>query len=291
MSRQTTVKPARLTQPSKRAATEMANSSAEELTLIAHQLEGLTEDIRKMRADMKTLVNKEDIEDLVKKTVTSLKDEIMKEVWERIDTIMDEKIAVRTRKLSDKLESLEFENKQLNDKLGQHERIITECKDSIKEKDDMARDAMKKANYNEQFSRKNNVKIMDITEDTNESEDLLTTKFIDICRPKGVTFDKNRIMAIHRLPGLPGKTRPVIVKLMNNNDKAKIMRKRSEFKTSNRLVDDVTKLNTGLIRRISQHPDIDSAWFFNGAVYGKTRFGRRYRFDIYDEVDAIIRQQ
>ncbi|MES9882714.1 MAG: hypothetical protein ABW185_17750 [Sedimenticola sp.] len=285
------MKPARLTQPSKRAATEMANSSAEELTLIAHQLEGLTEDIRKMRADMKTLVNKEGIEDLVKKTVTSLKDEIMKEVWERIDTIMDEKIAVRTRKLSDKLESLEFENKQLNDKLGQHERIITECKDSIKEKDDMARDAMKKANYNEQFSRKNNVKIMDITEDTNESEDLLTTKFIDICRPKGVTFDKNRIMAIHRLPGLPGKTRPVIVKLMNNNDKAKIMRKRSEFKTSNRLVDDVTKLNTGLIRRISQHPDIDSAWFFNGAVYGKTRFGRRYRFDIYDEVDAIIRQQ
>lgn len=291
MSRQTTLKPARLTQPSKRVATEMADSSAEELTLIAHQLEGLTEDIRKMRADMKTLVNKEGIEDLVKKTVTSLKDEIMKEVWERIDTIMDEKIAVRTRKLSDKLESLEFENKQLNDKLVQHERIITECKDSIKEKDDMARDAMKKANYNEQFSRKNNVKIMDIPEDTNESEDLLITKFTDICRPKGVTFDKNRIMAIHRLPGLPGKTRPVIVKLMNNNDKAKIMRKRSEFKTSNRLVDDVTKLNTGLIRRISQHPEIDSAWFFNGAVYGKTRFGRRYRFDIYDEVDAIIRQQ
>ena len=48
-----------------------------------------------------------------------------------------------------------------------------------------------------------------------------------------------------------------------------------------RLVDDVTKLNTGLIGRLMKHARIDSAWYFNGAVYGKTTEGRRYKFDIY----------
>ncbi len=56
------------------------------------------------------------------------------------------------------------------------------------------------------------------------------------------------------------------------------------------MVDDVTKLNSGLIHRLSIHKDIDSAWYFNGAVFGKTMWGRRIKFDIYDEVDVVLRE-
>ena len=56
-----------------------------------------------------------------------------------------------------------------------------------------------------------------------------------------------------------------------------------------RMVGEVTKLNTGLIGRLLIHPKIDSAWYFNGAVYGKTSEGRRYKFDTYCNIDTVIR--
>lgn len=58
-----------------------------------------------------------------------------------------------------------------------------------------------------------------------------------------------------------------------------------------RLVDDVTKLNTGLIGRLLKHAKIDSAWYFNGAVYGKTTDGRRHKFDVYCNIDSVITQR
>ena len=57
-----------------------------------------------------------------------------------------------------------------------------------------------------------------------------------------------------------------------------------------RLVDDVTKLNTDLINRVSLHENIDSAWFFNGSVYGKTTEGKRHKFDIYSNIGKVIRK-
>ena len=58
-----------------------------------------------------------------------------------------------------------------------------------------------------------------------------------------------------------------------------------------RLVDDVTKLNTELINRLSSHERIESAWYFNGSVYGKTTEGKRLKFDIYSNIGAVINQR
>ena len=44
---------------------------------------------------------------------------------------------------------------------------------------------------------------------------------------------------------------------------ALIMKQRKTTKAAGfRLVDDVTKLSTGLIERLLIHPKIDSAWYF-----------------------------
>ncbi|KAH3885692.1 hypothetical protein DPMN_009688 [Dreissena polymorpha] len=60
------------------------------------------------------------------------------------------------------------------------------------------------------------------------------------------------------------------------------MRKRALMKNGGlRLVDDVTKPNQGLINRLLLHPDISSAWYFNGSVY---------KFDIYDNVNNVIEE-
>ena len=56
-----------------------------------------------------------------------------------------------------------------------------------------------------------------------------------------------------------------------------------------RLVDDVTKLNTELIHRLTEHPAIEVAWYFNGSVYGKTIVGKRIKFDLHDNIDNAIK--
>ncbi|KAH3725003.1 hypothetical protein DPMN_050831 [Dreissena polymorpha] len=97
------------------------------------------------------------------------------------------------------------------------------------------------------------------------------------------------VVAMHRIPTKKGQIRLVIIKLRNNSVKSAIMRKRAPMKSKGyRLVDDVTKPNQGLINRLLLHPNIDSAWYFNGAVYGKTVAEERIKFDIYDNVNDVI---
>ena len=67
------------------------------------------------------------------------------------------------------------------------------------------------------------------------------------------------------------------------------MRQRIAMKAAgNRLVDDVTKLNSGLNNRLNVHPDIRSAWFFNGSVFASDNVGKRFKFDLYDSIQEVL---
>ena len=117
----------------------------------------------------------------------------------------------------------------------------------------------------------------------------LTSKICDLVKEKDITLEPSKILAIHRIPGKTGHVQPVLVKLTNNSEKSKIMVKRSQFKTSGtRLVDDVTRANGQLISRLWKHEAMESAWYFNGSVYGRTKEGQRHKFDIHDVVLHVI---
>ena len=92
------------------------------------------------------------------------------------------------------------------------------------------------ANYNEQYSRKNNFKIMDIVEENYETEEVLTEKVSSVLNKQGVNLSKEEIIAIHRLPTKKYGIKPVII-----NVKSRVLRKRKDLKNAgNRIVDDVT---------------------------------------------------
>ena len=68
----------------------------------------------------------------------------------------------------------------------------------------------------------------------------------------------------------------MLIKFRNNNDKTKVMKVRAGMKAAgHRLVNDVTRLNTSLITKQNDHDQIDSAWYFNGYVYGKSKSGEK----------------
>ena len=154
-----------------------------------------------------------------------------------------------------------------------------------------SKNALLKTNYNEQYSRKNNIKIMDVNQSPNETIEELTTKVCHLASKQGLTVEPSKIMAIHRIPGRVNCTKPVLVKLINNHEKTKIMKKLSNFKNDgNRLVDDVTKLNAQLIEKLMERDDIEQAWFFNGSVFAKSKVtDKRYMVDLFDDVNKILK--
>jgi predicted nuclease with TOPRIM domain len=73
-------------------------------------------------------------------------------------------LKVKTKVLNERLDSLEFENNQLKDRLKDYENKINkklrEIEENVNMNYDVSTEASRRANYNEQYSRKNNVKIM-----------------------------------------------------------------------------------------------------------------------------------
>ena len=276
------------TTPSKSRRTHQ-ESSAEELMILSTNIEELTSDLKDMRENVTTLIGKNDAmmtKDDMKTFIKSTVESIMTEINKSIDITIDIKIKEKTKQLSSEVKSLKDENKCLQAKL-QKAQISSEA---VEKAEKMAKLALEKANHNEQYSRKNNFKIMDLKESGMESEESLTSEVCALFAKQHVTLNPDSIMAIHRIPGKVGRPKPVLLKLKNNNEKSKLMRARSAMKDAkHRLVDDVTKLNTSLITRLMEHDKIEAAWFFNGYIYGKTNTnGKRYRFELYDDIDCVI---
>ncbi len=196
--------------------------------------------------------------------------------------------------MQSKIETLEYDNKNLKDQIKRLEdNTSTNAKsmnEQIEKTYELSKLAHMKANYNEQYSRKNNINILNIQENSDETEDSITKAVTQILKNHAdVDLLVTDIVAIHRIPTKRGQTRPILIRLRNNSSKSTIMRKRAPMKNAGfRLVDDVTKPNQGLINRLLLHPDINSAWYFNGSVYGQTVADERVKFDIYDNVNNVI---
>lgn len=273
----------------KRPYSEVAESSAEELAIMNHQIDEMNNDMREMGENLKTLVDKtneimtkKDMEVFIKATVSN----IMIELNKNIEMTIDIQVREKTNRLSKKIDQLQEENKDLKIKM---QRINT-VKEQLHTVQKTSNEALAKANYNEQYSRKNNVKVLNVIQKPRESDDSLRMEIKDMFAKQGVLLDSASVVAMHRIPGKPGNPKPVLVKLRNNSDKIQIMKVRSAMKASgNQLKDDVTKLNSMLISRISSHESMNSAWYFNGSVYGETKYNKRFKFDINDDIDAVIK--
>ncbi|KAK6171670.1 hypothetical protein SNE40_018112 [Patella caerulea] len=97
------------------------------------------------------------------------------------------------------------------------------------------------ANYNEQYSRKMNIRVLGLTSSVSLN---LEDNFIDTVRKiSNIHVNKSDIIAIHELPSkYVDRPKPVIIKMKNTECKSKIMKNRKLFKEHNfKLSDDITK--------------------------------------------------
>ena len=114
------------------------------------------------------MLSKDELKDFITTTVTTFMKELEVRLKNDLEKKVKEVVTERTTELSDRLDSLTFENVQLRECLERAEK-------KMKANETLAQKAMQKSNHNEQYSRKN-IKIMGVTETEDETVEMLTDK-------------------------------------------------------------------------------------------------------------------
>ena len=136
-------------QPKKRTNDEVQNTTAEEIGILGDQIEVLCGEISTLRQSLKTVLTKSDVEQIVTETVSKL----LKEMEARMKTELEAKLKDQTKELNEKIKALQFENNEMKDKFKNLEKSTEADKERAMEElaeiNSLAKEAMKKANYNE----------------------------------------------------------------------------------------------------------------------------------------------
>ena len=267
----------------KRTFSEVSEASMEELSFIHQQLTSLQEEMKETKDGIKNLMTKDDIQSFISKTVKSVIQEMETKLILLVEKQVEEQLKEKTTELNNRLDYMVYENSEIKDKLDKMEKELQKERENTQY-------AIEKSNYNEQYSRKNNTKILGVRNMADETEDKLTEVVINMVKEKAnVDLDPADIVAIHRIPS-KHEPKPVLIKLRNTTVKTCLMRQRKVMKQQgNKLVDDVTRRNTELINRLLSHEKIESAWFFNGVIYGKTSDGRKHKFDLFSNINEVLK--
>ena len=202
-------------QKEKRPHSEVAESSfGDELASIQKQLDQMCTDIHQTKDDLKNLMSKEETKTFITSTVDKITHEMKIQLeakfTEKVETEIvndkiNDKIDERLAQVDSRLDLLTYENVKLWEE-------VDELKKQAIDNETIAKAAMQKANMNEQYSRKNNIKIMGVPENGDETEERLMENINYILESKaGISLNKNSIMAIHRIPGKSGMPKPVLL--------------------------------------------------------------------------------
>lgn len=245
--------------------------------------------LKEIKSDLNKTLKADDVKELIKNVVEEMlqkhQDKIEKKFNDKIEGLKQE-----NRQLKDSIEKLEADKRAIKRELDESNEALNDLHNRFEENENMAKAAFAKANQNEQYSRKYNVKFHGLPETEGENPlEIVNNALAEV----GVEIQGSDVVAIHRIPGKPDEHKPIIVKFLNIDSKIRVMRKRSEIKDLKKgwkVTDDVTKANVDLIIELTKDPRIKSAWFFNGSIYGQ--YGtKRVKFDIFDNIERKLKNK
>ena len=142
-----------------------------------------------------------------------------------------------------------------------------------------------KANDNEQFSRRQNVRVTGFVEEDDEN---CAEKFVNLCREKiGLDVNDDLVDRAHRVGKKEeGTNRAIIVRLKTHKDKLAILRNRKNLRGSGFYInEDLTKINQKLsyIARVTC-TNVDTSWTVDGKIFVKRKSDGR-RFQVASQFD------
>ena len=137
---------------------------------------------------------------------------------------------------------------------------------------------------NEQYSRKNNVRIFGVEEDPQEN---LEVKLINLAKehpqvdikPEEVEI-VHRVGAVRRRADASGNQKPraIIAKFVSNKTKMKLLTKRRNLKGKRlAITEDMAPDIAKRLKELKEKPSVESAWFVNGKIRYKLQGDTRVK--------------
>ena len=247
----------------------------------------LQTDISNITAALANLADKSEIKELIIKLAV---DEGIQSLEKITLEVKNEVLAeMNVDKMKSDICSLQNENDNLTKELGKQTELIRQFTDKCDVLTTRTNEAFRTANQNEQYSRKNNIKIFDLPEE--QGEDLFKVVSGVLREKGGVTIQEKDIVAVHRIEHANKQiTKPVLIKFRSTQAKIDVFKARKQLKQNKsvRISDDVTRANVMLMNRLKSHPRIENAWYFNGRVYGQSTGGKKYKFYPFEDISDVL---
>ena len=212
---------AKVTSPVESPVKQTTNEVHVSATTSLETLETIREDLAEIKNDLKKTVTEDKLETLVSTIIKKLLQQNNKEREKLINAEVEkrckqieEKYDKKLEMMSRNIEILEKKTDSLTQKLHECKTEIRNQEQSLAEIQEASVEALRRSNKNEQYSRKYNFKIMGLKETQKENTWEVKT-FIK--ENAGVAIEDREIIAAHRIPGEQGKSRPILVKLVNTD--------------------------------------------------------------------------
>ena len=156
----------------------------------------------------------------------------------------------------------------------------------VKTLEDTIEKVVAKANDNEQYSRRQNVRVTGFVEEEEEEENC-AEKFVNLCREK-ISLDVNDeiVDRTHRVGEKEEGANRAIVRLKTHKDKLTILRNRRNLRGSGFYInDDLTNINKKLsyTARVTCS-NVDTSWTVDGKIFVKRKSDGR-RFQVANQSD------
>ncbi|KAK6181951.1 hypothetical protein SNE40_009727 [Patella caerulea] len=214
------------------------------------------------------MLTKEDLKSIVSDITSSFLQTFREEfssIQEKLDQTLKDNVNLKEENKKLTLEFAEIRS------INEHEKLRTD-------------EAIRMANYNEQYSRKNNIRVLGLQNDSDLDNKQAFIQSIQRCVDISIKSEENQ--AIHPLPARD-RNKPVItlVKLSNTDIKGKIMMKKKQLSEKGITChDDITKKNLTLMNRAKDTDICEKAWYFNGQIYAKAVNKVKVKIDLYDDI-------
>ena len=197
------------------------------------------------------------IKDAISKSMQKLMPNVLNKFKSQIESIIMSTIAEATTKL--KAEVLNMVKGEI---------VNVECRSNLK--------ALSEAELLESYNRRENVKILGITEETSngrkETIDATIKNVLTVSNSINANITEQDISTAHRLPSRGAGVKPVIVKFTRRVKKTHLLQRKKELASTDlynnvKIFEDLTKARMNFLRMMKSDTRIQSAWTREGSIY------------------------
>ena len=166
-------------------------------------------------------------------------------------------------------------------------------KNALKDQELRVKQCEKEQNEAQQYSRRWNVRVFKVPEDSKETAADCVTK---VCRlftdAVGVRTSPEDIEVAHRAGQRSStKPRPILVRFLNRGKRDAVMVNMRRLKGKGVSInEDLTPANYRLLAGALQHSATMTAWSWNGRVLAKVKNGHTVRLNIHMDLDEAFRR-